>query len=144
MCALHDKHIVHRDLKPANIFVDDERASESDAFVQTTDDAIKVAVVAKIGDLGVSRFLQFGKSQPLTGELGTRPFWAPEMHVSSQWLPASDVHAFGTLMYTTMFGISQEAWGKWFREKVQERMQEACALPLSVSLTPRSHLSLSS
>ncbi|CAN4090036.1 unnamed protein product [Withania somnifera] len=71
----NDTPIVHCDLKPANILLDE-------------------AMVAHVGDFGISKILAVSKSMVHTKTLGTLGYIAPEGIVST----SSDVYSYGIML----------------------------------------------
>ncbi len=81
----HDRGLVHRDLKPANILFDEEGR-------------------AKIADFGIAHL---GGARTLTETgtlLGTAAYISPEQAQAQQATPASDVYAFGVILYRLLTG----------------------------------------
>ncbi|KAG2454634.1 hypothetical protein HYH02_000474 [Chlamydomonas schloesseri] len=79
---LHDHKILHRDIKPANILMDPDTC------------------VAKLCDFGFARWTDCGPRdvQRCTSYVVTRWYRAPEVLVSDEYGPSSDVWSFGCLM----------------------------------------------
>ncbi|KAH3760900.1 SHK1 protein [Pelomyxa schiedti] len=75
-------HVVHRDLKPANLLLD--------AYFNV-----------KVSDFGFSQFFQPGKNSISTKEpvKGTKLYLAPEVWHSTPASTASDVYAFGLMLW---------------------------------------------
>lgn len=100
----HRQGVVHRDLKPANVLVDWPR------------DAIKVA------DLGLARDL--GPSSTGTGIVpGTPAYMAPEQLAGSVPTPATDLYAFGVMLFQLLSGrLPHEAtsMGELLRQVARE------------------------
>ena len=75
----HEKKIMHRDLKPENIFMT-ERG------------------IVKIGDFGISRFLNGTKSKAKT-IAGTPGYLCPEIFKQTPYAFKSDVWSLGIILY---------------------------------------------
>jgi len=85
LAAAHAVQLVHRDVKPANV-------------VLTVD-------AAKLVDFGIVGFAgDPGDPDPAAPVLGTPAYLAPERLRSDQVTPASDVYAFGLLLYRSLTG----------------------------------------
>ncbi|KAK8899348.1 hypothetical protein M9Y10_001662 [Tritrichomonas musculus] len=84
MAYLHLHKIIHRDLKPANILMDDY-------------------LCPKIADFGLSKVDHTNQEsmsiQSSIGTKGTPIYIAPEIWEKSEYSPASDVYAFGLIVY---------------------------------------------
>jgi len=95
---LHSKKIVHRDLKPENIvFIKSDR---EDIFI-------------KLIDFGTSIFY---KNEPLTQELGTIYYIAPEVF-KGNYNEKCDVWSCGIILYTMLSGVPP------FRGKKEEEIK---------------------
>ncbi|KAG2436444.1 hypothetical protein HXX76_006747 [Chlamydomonas incerta] len=79
---LHDNKMIHRDIKPANILMDPD------------------TYVAKLCDFGFARMTDCGPRdvQRCTSYVVTRWYRAPEVLVSDEYGPSSDIWSFGCLM----------------------------------------------
>lgn len=79
MMFLHSHNIIHRDLKSANILLDDK-------------------LFPKIADFGLSK-IQNDLYTSQAGMKGTPAYMAPEILSDEKYSEASDVYAFGILVY---------------------------------------------
>lgn len=82
---LHTRKIVHRDLKPENI-----------VFIETATNEIFIKLI----DFGTSIFI---KNEPLTQELGTIYYIAPEVFLNN-YNEKSDIWSAGIILYTMLCG----------------------------------------
>ena len=80
---LHGQGIVHRDLKPSNVFLEDG--------------------VAKIGDYGLSKFIEVSDYDAHTMNVGSVHFMAPEVG-SGKYGVGVDVYAMGAMLYQAVAG----------------------------------------
>jgi serine/threonine protein kinase len=81
----HERGLVHRDLKPSNVLFD-------------------AGGRAKIADFGIARL---GDDDGLTAAgtvLGTAAYISPEQAAGDEATPASDVYAFGVILYRMLAG----------------------------------------
>ncbi len=76
--------IIHRDLKSLNILIDENW-------------------VAKVSDLGLSRFKAPTKSEKMTGQAGTYHWMAPEVINSQHYTEKADIYSFGIIMWEVSF-----------------------------------------
>lgn len=78
---LHERNIIHRDLKSLNVLIDNRKR-------------------AKICDFGLSRINSILNKVPLTGNIGTTPWMAPEVLMSSPAYDTKvDVYSYGILLW---------------------------------------------
>jgi eukaryotic-like serine/threonine-protein kinase len=94
--AAHDKGVVHRDLKPANVIVADDGR-------------------VKVVDFGIAKRLGRGGPDAVTRDsaaltaagalLGTVAYMSPEQARGEEAEPASDVWAFGCLLFEMLTGV---------------------------------------
>ncbi len=80
---LHEKGIVHRDLKPENIFFEDG--------------------YAKIGDYGLSKFINVSRQSGQTISVGTVHYMAPEIG-SGNYSRGIDIYSLGVIYYELLTG----------------------------------------
>ncbi|GAA2328543.1 serine/threonine-protein kinase [Dactylosporangium salmoneum] len=85
LAAAHAEDLVHRDVKPANVML--------------TPDAAKLLDFGLVGVAGVPDL-----ADPAELVLGTPAYLAPERLASDEVTPASDVYAFGVLLYRCLTG----------------------------------------
>lgn len=83
MSYLHKNDIIHRDLKPANILLND-------------------FLFPKIADFGLSKIKSDTNDQSIAAIKGTPIYISPEIWVNMQYIKASDVYAFGLILYEIM------------------------------------------
>ena len=82
--AIHSERVIHRDIKPSNIFLTKDK-------------------IAKVGDFGISKCLNFTFEKALTMNLGTPLYIAPEMCTDDEngkgYTSKVDMWSFGVLLY---------------------------------------------
>ena len=93
LTALHTQGIVHRDFKPSNVMVC--QASHGTSRIVINDFGLARAMEIESDLTAVSR----------TGQiLGTPDYMAPEQLLGAQATPASDIYAFGLVLYQIVSG----------------------------------------
>ena len=86
---MHSKQQIHRDIKPANIFVDKELVGR---------------VIAKLGDLGISKDNQGLEKTGTIAEMGTHKYFSPERLQLMEYGRSSDIWAIGLILYQLLSG----------------------------------------
>ena len=90
LAAAHRRGLIHRDIKPANVLIA-TAADEGDEHVYLTD----FGIAQRTESRGMTR----------TGVLvGTLDYMAPERIEGGRGTPASDIYAFGCMLYETLTG----------------------------------------
>jgi Tol biopolymer transport system component len=87
--AAHRKGIIHRDLKPGNIMLTRTGAG---------------AVQAKVMDFGLARSLEGDSTVVSRKPVGTPGYIAPELFAGARATIASDIYAFGVVMFEMVTG----------------------------------------
>jgi serine/threonine-protein kinase len=91
--AAHIKGVIHRDLKPDNVFLVEQRTERPKRV--------------KLLDFGIAKFAfgQFSKDMTETGTfVGTPAYIAPEQAEGKKSTAASDVYAFGVMLFEALTG----------------------------------------
>jgi hypothetical protein len=107
--AAHALGIIHRDLKPGNILMNKAEGGRGKAEPESLS-AFPLppsALLPKVADFGLARFLDAADKQTVTGEvLGTPEYMAPEQALGRADLvgPETDVWALGGLLYEVLTG----------------------------------------
>ena len=83
--ALHERGIVHRDVKPSNVLLDGEGG-------------------AALTDFGLARGADWTRLTRDGQVVGTPQYLAPELIQGEEAAPASDLYAFGCLLYECVAG----------------------------------------
>ena len=91
LSAAHRRGLVHRDVKPANVLIA-RGEDEDDEHVYLT-------------DFGIARRTSGGTAVTRTGVLvGTIDYTSPERIEGGRGTPASDIYAFGCMLYEALTG----------------------------------------
>jgi len=76
--SIHEMKIIHRDMKSNNIFLDEKQ-------------------MPRLGDFGIARFLTI--KAPMTKQIGTLAFMAPEVHNTSHYSTKADIYGLGIILF---------------------------------------------
>jgi len=92
LAAAHRAGIVHRDFKPDNVFL-------------TPDPAEPNGLRAMVADFGIARSPELGSRLTAVGDaIGTPAYMAPEQLEGHEPRPATDIYAFGLVLYEMVTG----------------------------------------
>lgn len=80
MKYLHSRNIIHCDLKSSNILIDDNWK-------------------IKIGDFGLSRFINKKNPSENSGRIGTPHWMAPEILKGGNYVESADVYSYGMILW---------------------------------------------
>lgn len=126
LAAAHAEDIIHRDLKPANIMLVEQGG---------------VSDLVKVLDFGLARFAK-GASTPedqsLTGQgavMGTPGYMSPEQIAGEDVGPASDLYAFGVLLFVLATG-REPFIGKTSMSVMAKHLHEAPPRPSEIVESP--------
>ena len=98
----HSRGVVHRDLNPRNILLEQPTEDGACSDTGTRLRADLAALVPKISDFGLARFLDVSTNDTrTTAILGTPAYMAPEQAAgrAKHSGPAADVYALGAILY---------------------------------------------
>jgi tRNA A-37 threonylcarbamoyl transferase component Bud32 len=91
LAAAHRRGLVHRDIKPANVLIAEGEADDDEHVYLT--------------DFGIAKRTDTEGGMTRTGVLvGTIDYTAPERIEGGGGTPASDIYAFGCMLYETLTG----------------------------------------
>jgi tetratricopeptide (TPR) repeat protein len=105
--ALHQQGVIHRDFKPGNVILVQQSTGKTRAV---------------IGDFGLARALETGDETPLSrsGQVfGTPDYMAPEQLLGKPVSAATDIYAFGLVLYELVTGVRAFGGGRALENAVQ-------------------------
>lgn len=119
LSAIHEVGVIHRDFKPSNVLL---VASGAKVRVVITDFGLARAKALAV----VSEFA--AGSRLTTGLAGTPAYMAPEQLIGGEISPATDIYAFGMVIYKMVTGRLPYATGTEF-PILQSRLAEPYSSP---------------
>ena len=88
LSAAHQAEVIHRDFKSGNVIL--------------VPGAQRTCAV--VTDFGLARGISDGASLTRSGMVGTVDYMAPEQIIGGEITPATDIYAFGVVMYEMVTG----------------------------------------
>lgn len=128
MAYMHKHNVIHGDLKCANI------------MLNTGGPALYHRFVAKVGDFGLSHILLNHVTHVYTANMGTITHMSHEMLRSGQMSRASDVYAFGMVMFEVLTG--KKPYDGLMQGAVVEQVLVSNKQPVFPEYTPQNFIDL--
>jgi eukaryotic-like serine/threonine-protein kinase len=113
--ALHTQGLVHRDLKPSNVLIDETAGNERRAVIT---------------DFGLARVEDETMTADAAGAphlAGTPDYMAPEQLLGKTVTSASDIYAFGLILYEMVAGVRAFPGGRAIENAIQRLAQQPAA-----------------